>query len=77
MQEIQRHGFDPWVRKIPPRVENGNYSRILPWKIPWTEEPGGPQSMEWPKELGMTEHIHIHTHTHTHTHTQYIYIYIS
>ena len=71
MQKMQRHGFDPWVRKISPRVENGNYSRILPWKIPWTEEPGGPQSMGH-KELGMTEHIHIHTHIHTHTHTQYI-----
>jgi len=21
------------------------HSRILAWKIPWTEEPGGPQSM--------------------------------
>ena len=21
------------------------YSRILSWKIPWTEEPGSPQSM--------------------------------
>ena len=22
------------------------HSNILAWKIPWTEEPGGPQSME-------------------------------
>ena len=22
------------------------YSNILAWTIPWTEEPGGPQSME-------------------------------
>ena len=22
------------------------HSRILAWRIPWTEEPGGPQSME-------------------------------
>ena len=21
------------------------YSSILPWRIPWTEEPGGPESM--------------------------------
>ena len=21
------------------------HSNILPWRIPWTEEPGGPQSM--------------------------------
>ena len=25
---------------------NGNHSSILAWKIPWTEEPGGLQSME-------------------------------
>ena len=24
---------------------NGNHSSILAWRIPWTEEPGGPQSM--------------------------------
>ena len=23
------------------------HSRILAWEIPWTEEPGGPQSMGW------------------------------
>jgi len=23
------------------------YSSILAWKIPWTEEPGGVQSMGW------------------------------
>ena len=26
---------------------NGNPLRILAWKISWTEEPGGPQSMGW------------------------------
>ena len=30
------------------------YSSILAWRIPWTEEPGGLQSMG-PKELDMTE----------------------
>ena len=28
-----------------PEVENRNLSSILAWKIPWTEEPGGLQSM--------------------------------
>ena len=28
-----------------PGVGNGNSSSILAWKIPWTEEPGGLQSM--------------------------------
>ena len=35
-------------------------SSILAWKIPWTEESGGLQSMGsgFCRELGMTEHIH-------------------
>ena len=36
-------------------------SSILAWKIPWTEEPGGPVGVA---ELDTTEHIHTHTHTH-------------
>ena len=30
------------------------HSSILAWRIPWTEEPGGPQSIVH-KESGMTE----------------------
>ena len=36
--------FDPWVRKLPPEKEMKTHFRILAWEIPWTEEPGGPQS---------------------------------
>ena len=36
---------------------NGNPPRILAWRIPWTEEPGGLQSTG-PQELDMTEHTH-------------------
>ena len=28
-----------------PGEGNGNYSSILAWRIPWTREPGGLQSM--------------------------------
>ena len=38
------------------------HSSILAWRIPWTEEPGGLQSMGF-KELHMTEatsHAHMH-----------------
>ena len=31
-----------------------SHSNIVAWKIPWTEEPGGLQSMG-PKESDMTE----------------------
>ena len=40
----------------------------LAWRIPWTEEPGGLQSIS----LGRVGHerttVSTHTHTHTHTH---------
>ena len=38
-------GFDPWVRKIPMEEGMATHSSILAWKISWTEEPGGLQSM--------------------------------
>ena len=31
------------------------HSSILAWRIPWTEEPGRPQSMGLPNESDMTE----------------------
>ena len=33
----------------PPEKEMATYSSILAWRIPWTEEPGGLQSMELPE----------------------------
>ena len=41
---MQGLGFAPWVRKIP-GGGNGTPLHILAWRIPWTEEPGGLQSM--------------------------------
>ena len=35
------------------------HSSPLAWKIPWTEEPGGPQSMG-SLESGATERLHFH-----------------
>ena len=32
-------------------------SSILVWRIPWTEEPGGPKS------IGLQSQTHTHTHT--------------
>ena len=36
------------------------HSTILAWRIPWTEEPGGLQSMAHHKELDTTERFHFH-----------------
>ena len=37
------------------------HSSILAWRIPWTEKPGGLQSMG----LQRVRHHWVHTHTHT------------
>ena len=42
------------------------HSSILAWRIPWTEEPGGLQSMGSQR----VRHDEV-TNTHTHTYTQY------
>ena len=45
MQETQ----EMWVQSLdwedPPEKEMATHSSILSWKIPWTKEPGGLQSM--------------------------------
>ena len=40
------------------------HSSIIAWEIPWTEEPGGLQSME-SQELGMTEQLTLSLFTFT------------
>ena len=42
--QCRRQEFYPWVRKIPWR-KKWTHSSTLAWKMPWTEEPGGLQSM--------------------------------
>ena len=39
------------------------HSSTLAWKIPWTEEPGGLQSMGLQTVSDMTERMSAHTHT--------------
>ena len=36
----KRHEFSPWAGKIPWR-KHSTHSSILPWRIPWREDPGG------------------------------------
>ena len=52
--QCRRPGVDSWVGKIPLEKEMASHSSILDWRIPWTEEPGGLQSMG-SQELDMTE----------------------
>ena len=54
-----------WVRflgwKDPLEKTMATHSNILTWRIPWTEEPGGPQSMG-SQSVG---HNRVTEHTHT------------
>ena len=76
---------ETWVQSLgqedPLEEEISAHSSILAWKIPWTEEPSGLQTMglqtvrhDWGTECARTHththtHTHIHTRTHSHTHT--------
>ena len=41
-----RHGYDPWVGKIPWRRAWQPTPVFLPGESPWSEEPGGLQSID-------------------------------
>ena len=45
----QRRGHETWVRSLGREdlLEEGvaAHLNILAWRVPWTEEPGGPQSL--------------------------------
>ena len=43
--QCRRHGFDPWVWKIPLEEEMATHSNNLAQKTPWAEDPSGLQSM--------------------------------
>ena len=55
--------WETWVRSLgredPLEKEMATHSSILDWRIPWTEEPGGLQSMG-SKESDTTEQLHFH-----------------
>ena len=57
--------WETWVRSLgwedPLEEEIATHSSILAWRIPWTEELGGLESMGR-KESDMTERIHFHFH---------------
>ena len=69
-------GYSPWDCK---ELEmTATHSSILAWKIPWTEEPGGLQSMglqrvghDWVTSHTHTKRLKTHSQTHVHTHYSY------
>ena len=56
MQETQVRYLGP---DDPLEKEMAIHSSILVWKIPWSEEPGGPKSM-WSQKSDTTEELSIH-----------------
>ena len=54
MQETQEMWVQSLGQEDPQEQEMATHSSILACKIPWTEEPGGLQSMG----LDITEHTH-------------------
>ena len=60
----RRHGFDPWVGKIPWRREWQSTPVFSPGESPWAEEPGRLQSWGC-KESDLIDETYTHTHTHT------------
>ena len=45
MQETQESSIRSLGQDYPLEEKMAIHSSILAWEIPWTEEPGGPQSM--------------------------------
>ena len=56
MQETQVRYLDG---EDPLEIGMTTHSSILAWKIPWREEPGGPQSMGWQR---LRQYRVTHTH---------------
>ena len=56
MQDTQVRSL---CQKDPLENEMATHCSILAWKIPWTEEPGGPQSLG-SQELDMTKRLNLH-----------------
>ena len=70
--------LEAWVQSLSQEdcleKEMATHSSVLAWRIPWTEEPGGLQSMGSQRVRHDRE---TNTHTQTHRHTHYKVTYMS
>ena len=63
MQEMQENWVQSLGQEDPLEEEMATHSSILAWKIPWTEEPAGLQSMgSQTVRQDWVTHTYIHTH---------------
>ena len=58
MQEIQETPVQSLGLENPLEKKMATHSSILAWRIPWTEKPGGLQSIGWQRVT--TEQVHTH-----------------
>ena len=65
MQEMQEKWAWSLGLEDPLKEKMVIHSSTLAWKIPWTEEPDGLQSMV-PQKAGLQPSVHTHAHAHTH-----------
>ena len=64
-RRCKKHGFDPWAGKIPRRRAWQPTPVFFAWRIPWTEEPGGLQSLGSHKVLNDCNNFkNARTHAH-------------
>ena len=62
--QYRRTEFSPWVGKIP-WSRKCTHSSTLAWRIPWTEKPGGLQSLGLQRVgRNWTANTHLHTEGH-------------
>ena len=59
MQETQETRIQSLGQEDPLEEEMATLSSILAWKIPWTEEPGGLQSVELQSRTQLSNWTHI------------------
>ena len=59
--------WETWVRSLgqedPLEKEMATQSSILAWRIPWTEEPGGLQSMGSQSRTRLSDFTHSHSYS--------------
>ena len=68
MQETEETRVQSLGEGEPLEEGTAAHSRILAWRSPWTEEPGGLQPLMSQSQTGLKrQHTHRNTHTETHT----------
>ena len=75
-KRCKRRGFGPWVGKISWRRKMSTHSSVLAWRIPWTEELGGLQSVHW-VTTEATKHAHMVTYCNQTSHGDHFKPYIN